>query len=74
MKTNYAIATSMLMLALVLVGAQTHALFTSGANETAKSPALEASVIETLSNLKDYQRHDDPPVPFNRGAPDMTIH
>lgn len=75
MKQNYAITTSMLMLALVLIGAQTHALFMSTvSNETVDMPALKASIVETLTNLDDHhQRHDEPPSPFDRGGPNITI-
>ena len=74
MKQNYAITTSMLMLALILIGAQTHALFMSAdSHGTAKIPALNASVVETLNNPGDPQRHDEPPSPFDRDVPNIAI-
>lgn len=75
MKQSYAIATSMLMLALVLIGAQTHALFmSSGATDANRNAGLRASVVETLNSPIRYRQDDNPPVPFDRGAPNPTIH
>ena len=66
---------SMLMIALVLIGVQTHALFMSGAASGADRPrALKASVIETLNPLYGRPQPDDEPTPFDREAPDMSIH
>ncbi|ARQ00305.1 hypothetical protein [Pseudorhodoplanes sinuspersici] len=76
MKQNYAIMTSMLMLALILIGAQTHALFMSGnSNEAAPTPVLKASIVETINNLEDHHpRHEEPSAPFDRGVPNIIIH
>jgi hypothetical protein len=75
MKQNYAITISMLMLALILIGAQTHALFMSAdSHGAAKAPALNASVVETLNFGDHHQRHDESPSPFDRDVPNIAIH
>lgn len=74
MRLNSAVGASMVLLALVLIGSQTHAFFTSGKQDNdAHGPALKASIVETLRYLEGPRKHEDPPSPFNRGVPGVAI-
>ncbi len=75
MKQQQAILLSMVMLAMVLIGAQTHALLVPASNGTrASGDGLKASVLETLEYINDRRSHGLPPVPGMRDVPDISIH
>lgn len=75
MKQKEAILLSMLVLAVVLVGAHVHALLMpASAAGKSGNPGLKASVVETLDYLGDLHHHAMPPVPGMEDVPDVTIH
>jgi hypothetical protein len=73
MKQNSAILISMLLLALILAGAQVHALVMAH-HGTPDRTGLKASVIETIEHLNDRRRSEAPPVPGLRGVPETAIN
>jgi hypothetical protein len=75
MKQNSAIVVSMLLLALILAGAQIHALVTLSAhNKLSSMSGLKASVIETIEHLNDRRSSESPAVPGLRGVPGSAIN
>jgi hypothetical protein len=75
MKQKEAILLSMLVLAIVLVGAQTHALLMpTGDAYRSSGDGLKASVVETLEYLNDLRPNALPAVPGMRDVPDLAIN
>ena len=73
MKQKEAMLLSMLVLAIVLVAAETHALLMpSGAGH--RSGGLKASVVETLDYLDDLCPDALPAVPGMRDVPELTVN
>ncbi|MET0868810.1 MAG: hypothetical protein ABWY35_11965 [Pseudorhodoplanes sp.] len=74
MKQKEAMLLSMLVLTIVLVAAETHALLMPSVGHRSGGGGLKASVVETLDYLDLLGPNALPAVPGMRDVPELTIN